>query len=1797
MDMCGMNEVGIKWSDMEAGSKWRDRSRGQFQNERTVLAWNKEDPLHKKSQWGGTGMVTIGRLTAKIKDTKSDEANLGRWAWTTLRGAQWDTVVLTVYQPVRNHRGAASVYQQQKAVLLDQNDTTDPIEKLRNDLEAAIVGWKDAGTKIIIMGDINKPTNEGETAAMFHRQGLRNIMEGLQGFSTYVRNTQNKIIDGMWTSPSLVPTNAGYTEFGEWDHRTVWADFNTEELLGNRKTPELHVDARRLRIRDGDAVERYLQHYRKAAANSRLAERARELDQSIDRKMTVEQTEILEQLDQERTSMMLKAERQCRKLRTGTVPFSPEAMEKAWALAFWKLALKRRKGGTVNSRLWQRRKRKARITTATRNLTTEDIETKVQDAKEKWDSEKASAARKRQTFLERQAERYAETHQTDKAKAVQILIKREEQKDMWKKIRGALRGGSRTGITHVVGTDSAGHRTTYETEKDIVQCCIQENKKKYRQTNATPFMQGRLRRTVGNVALTTGAAQILEGTYNNETQPQYTKAFISALRKPETARQWTRDDLEISLSEHQQAWRKAKESTSSSPSGLHFGLWKANATDDTLADIDRILRGIPFRTGHSLRRWQTGVDVELCKKAGNYDVDKLRTIVLLEADYNMNNKAMSRRVARAAERDGTLAKEQYGSRNRHSAPDVSLNNRLTDDLMRQTRKGGAVISNDAKSCYDRIVHAVLSLCLQRMGVAVEPIQSLIDTMRHLTHHVKTAYGVSAESYAADEKSVPLQGIVQGNAMGPMGWGAVSTPIIGMMRAGGFGFQHWNSVTKEAIEFACFAYVDDTDLVHSRQDGLPDRCFLDEVQEAVNRWEGGLHSTGGALVPAKSYWYWIDFKWDGAKWQYKTARDMPGEITMKDLTGQPVTLQRLEATESRRALGVMVRRDGSDADNLRAIKRKGEEWADKVRTSKLTRMETWLATKATIWKTIEFPLRSMCATRQEIVTATKPALQTALQRTGIQRCFPRALVFGDSGSLGLGLHHPHITQTWQHVRAVLQHGHQNTTTGELLRASFEELRTELGIMGNPLEKDFKKWSHLATSCWWKHTWRDTGLYDITLHTPEGPSRERPWRERDRTIMETLVDGGVAPADLRRANRCRMYLEVIWVSEVADAAGNRIAETVWNGEKDPHTTRPTGMWPKTATPTSVEWRSWQKALAEVLLEPGTASRRLRRPLGKFYSDGEHVRSWKWWRTAQNDLVEKTDSGWIRWGTERRGRYRQRGTVGDKPDKFARRVTTHLTALTTRKIMSTDTRASFEPEEAETELERYERNWSTGNAIIKWQDLAGALVNETAVAVSDGSWKNGFGAAAFRVGDATTEKWQSVGDGDSWINGGVTASGSHRAELAGLHGIVATVTTAARMENLQGGGITVGCDNQSALRSLRKDWHFDAGEADYDLIQSIQYMVKNTTIAIRGKHVKGHQDTCGKPLDNWAKWNVAMDTKAKRAWREYQVHHRQRRQQAVGGPAWTVSLRKQQVQKADATEMYNATAQHETREAWRKHLGMPRKWDSVDWDAIDKAARYVGEGRKIWAIKHLSNNSGTAATLVKWKYRECEKCPRCGARQEDSDHVNECKGAGTDEIWQRYVEQVNLIGDKHRLDPDMMGTIVAHLEAWRRNRPPPTPVSHRRLRQAVTVQKQLGWSLFVKGFIGHEWRSVQSDYELAEGRAYKTKQWMGRLAAAGWEYMYQMWQHRNEATHALDGQLATSMRDRLRQAIHHEKVSGDTALAEGMRGVWAEPENSILQKPVEYQQQWLRVIRAARRVGEPVDYRAESAGLNNWMATGRL
>ena len=383
---------------------------------------------------------------------------------------------------------------------------------------------------------------------------------------------------------------------------------------------------------------------------------------------------------------------------------------------------------------------------------------------------------------------------------------------------------------------------------------------------------------------------MLAGTYTPPPDcPPVLCDLLTLCKQPELPPDTPSCPRFITTEDNHLAWKSANEHTQAGMSGITFAMYKACALDPELCAMDASSRNLAYYTGFAYKRWKSGLNAMLEKIMGNFWLRKLRTILLLEADGNMNFKKLSRDLMWVAEQAGLMVDGNYGGRKRHRAIEASLDFRLTNDLLRQKRKAAFLASTDAQGCFDRIVHSIAFLCLRRAGMHKAPITSMIETIQQMTHHVRTAFGDSDASYGFDPENpdaVPNQGLLQGNGAATTGWNAIVTLLIQMLLDAGYGLKMWSAICAEAIKMVCVNFVDDQTLAHGGPTNFTSgEAVFADAQAMLDYWEAALRATGGAVAHDKSYWYLIDFHWNGSSWQYRPKSSMPG-----DLYSRPVGLR-------------------------------------------------------------------------------------------------------------------------------------------------------------------------------------------------------------------------------------------------------------------------------------------------------------------------------------------------------------------------------------------------------------------------------------------------------------------------------------------------------------------------------------------------------------------------------------------------------------------------------------------------------------------------------------------------------------------------------------------------------------------------------------------------------------------------------------------------------------------------------------------------------------------------------------------
>jgi hypothetical protein len=334
----------------------------------------------------------------------------------------------------------------------------------------------------------------------------------------------------------------------------------------------------------------------------------------------------------------------------------------------------------------------------------------------------------------------------------------------------------------------------------------------------------------------------------------------------------------------------------------------------------------------------------ILKKAGIFDINKLRTIVLFEADFNQNNKHFERSMMHHTVSEGAISKEQ------HSVPgkkciDHVINRHLIFDIVRYQKSSLAMTSCDLKSCYDRVAHAPAALAMRSYGIPQHPITSMFSTIQNIQYVMRTVYGDSEQTFGGQEEfSFKPQGLGQGNGAGPSTWSVVSSKMFEVLHSKGCATTFNSPMTKSNIKTCGFAFVDDSDIISASGHNNNPIHMLNRMQKAINCWQGVAKTTGGALEPTKSWWYLIHFSWKNGNWRYETRCNMPEDINLsaEDKDNNRTNLCYLESLEAQKMLGVFLSPDGNVNLQYQTMLNKTTQYGEMIRTGHIHKHEAWIA---------------------------------------------------------------------------------------------------------------------------------------------------------------------------------------------------------------------------------------------------------------------------------------------------------------------------------------------------------------------------------------------------------------------------------------------------------------------------------------------------------------------------------------------------------------------------------------------------------------------------------------------------------------------------------------------------------------------------------------------------------------------------------------------------------------------------------------------------------------------------------------
>eukprot|EP00957_Ditylum_brightwellii_P212126 15366999-Ditylum_brightwellii.AAC.1 len=437
-------------------------------------------------------------------------------------------------------------------------------------------------------------------------------------------------IDYIFIIPVLIPVlqSTGYLPFNilfTSDHGSTHANFDAEILMmGNMYDP---VDAAQQNLVSGNPKggENYCDSLQEQFTKHNIITKVNQLYNKIKNGQYVlhEVIEQYEALDKQITEIMLSAERTCQTSKTGKA-WSLKLVQAVRQVRYWKT----RKSDLLNNQepLQIQLQLGVDLNIDYVNLSAEVLMFNIAKARKKLHRVQKQVAELRDEMLEEMVRDRITHENSDIATIIKNICHREKVKSTFWLMQPIAKGETGGAVSYIKGPIpiespsiypetlfNLGFKPEYKEIHDgdeIMTKLLLRNKLHLNQAWDILFTQGPLKDYIREYRLGTGCQDMLDGLTN----------------------------VDISLENYKSLLKVQNESTSSSPSGWHYGHYKAVIDHDNLCLVHARMMSIPWLAGFTPTRWERAIDCMLEKDPVNPMIDRLWLIVIVEADMNATLK-------------------------------------------------------------------------------------------------------------------------------------------------------------------------------------------------------------------------------------------------------------------------------------------------------------------------------------------------------------------------------------------------------------------------------------------------------------------------------------------------------------------------------------------------------------------------------------------------------------------------------------------------------------------------------------------------------------------------------------------------------------------------------------------------------------------------------------------------------------------------------------------------------------------------------------------------------------------------------------------------------------------------------------------------------------------------------------------------------------------------------------------------------------------------------------------------------
>ena len=1744
-----------------------DTARQHWERQRVVMGTT-PIPFEKTHKPGGTIMITTGALTSRIKKQVRDK--WGRWVCQEFQGKDTKRIVMmSVYQPIDkgSQTGKITVAAQHISLLIqEQDECTKPREAFRRDLLSCVKEYQSNGFEILITGDFNEVLGSeiDGIGKLANETGLIDLMANHNASTppaTFARGGKRLDYALASTSVSAALVSAGYEAFDSRipsDHRGYFFDFNTTKLFGS-ETQELETRTRRtLQTSNAKQVTEYIRQKHQLLSHCDAFKRMGNLRKPGNRQA------FAERLDTDVLNASLTAEKRIPKYETPAWSVAlTQARQYVSILTKQLTALKT--GIDHHHTLESELHALPESTDISHNLphTIEDCSKSLRQAKQSVKEIVKASTERRDTELQQRIqslESSAHLHDRDTASALRKLKKAEALKMLFQKLRYARTSKKRQGVTSI---EIPLHPTTdpknckewrqIDVPSEVLEHIQQRNREHFGQAHGTPFTIPPLSEHLGFTGYSAYGQQMLDGTYDATELESNVQLLIQHL---EHIHEMESDETRPSVSaeEFRGKLKVWSESTSTSPSGMHLGHYKAliakhsyssdlpdddlppeycmhrdelNSKQADLFELHLAIINYALERGTTYKRWQTIANSIIFKDPDTIKLHRIRVIHIYEADYNLAMGVKWRSAMQQAEAKQVLNEGQYGSRNGRRATDPVFIEELQLEISRASRKPLVLINYDATACYDRIIPNLGMIVSRKFGVPATVTKTNAATLEGAQYRIRTELGLSKDSYSHSPDH-PIYGT---------GQGSTNSSSINLFQASVL-FDCYDTKAHPATYttpkgnhktvLGLIGFVDDNGGQTNEfdSDGSEETTarLIKNTSKNAQLWANLLQVSGGAIEMAKCSVHviqWLFSTTGGPVLQlFEADHQKHLEIT-DEMTGETHPLELLSAYRAHKTLGYHKAPAGNQQEQFRQLKKKSDETTAFLWTCPLSRAEAWTYYFACYLPSVGYPLTCSSMTKAKCEDVQRKALSIIVARCGFNRNTKRTILYGPLELGGANFRHLYVQQGTGQITEFMRHWRAYTTAGKLLRVALAWFQEQVGVSYPILASVNTHLPHLESK--WIASMRlflREHNMSLLIDEPEIPGLQRMY---DVHIMDMILNANqFKDAEIRRLNYCRLYLGATTLSDLTHITGLRLDFSKLEGRPSIYSSVTQRHRVYQERPSDKDWKLWKKA--NTLWSDGNG--KLMEALGPWIIHPKDQRQQHRAYYQERGEMWEDEAIWVKvgeaytrckilqdqWHYQETDEHREWKNLPDAMypvEAWPRSNGEWRLTYCGSTAVPRPARTAGSFSEYIDRLPEWERE------LLQFLELAsdaftvGLAISYGIRAVSDGSvWNDNQGAFGWTL---------STDQGDRMARCMGPARGvnidSYRAEAYGMLSILCFLK---RLTEFIGQGDEwhgiIATDSQSLLDTIMdgKYKHATTDEPQACAVKPLQYLdvmapdwditsrIVRTAQQMKGmelQYIRGHQDRTHTyaQLSLLAQLNVDADAMAT----QYQRHHGNPRPHVLLTDTAGVVLNTPDgsiTKNFAPTIRYQASAPELQKYIQERNKWTPQVFQYINWPAHRTSLR-ARIDKRTHLIKFVHGILPTGKVLHR-KDTIRNRCPACKQIMEDWQHIMRCPAKNRQSWRDNTVKAVTIKCQSLSTRPAVQAVLIAGLNGWLQCNDERFELDaskyHHDMQHLIHHQNLIGWQQLFLGRFSWKWSDLQDDFYAVRREPSKMK----RLSGQRWQ-----------------------------------------------------------------------------------------------------